>query len=227
MNLGSCGPSSLQVIDPAYVAPSSTAQQPNFSASNVVNPGKHYNRDGDRQLVNGEASHYSRARANLDAMLTSFEGIALAMGSEKLPPEVVVRFGHATHTTPEQAVRMAKLGIIAEVNLASNVQTGSLNQGEIRNGADQHRGREAILAPHVPNERGHALSANVAETPASPKISVEGDRGMHDDKSDGEADRGLVEGAEAPVHDGREDQDPARGRHRCARDRWGERAATA
>ena len=27
------------MIDPAYVAPSSTAQQPNFSASNVVNPG--------------------------------------------------------------------------------------------------------------------------------------------------------------------------------------------
>jgi hypothetical protein len=40
--LEACGPRSLQVIDPAYVAPSSTAQQPNFSASNVVNPGAPY-----------------------------------------------------------------------------------------------------------------------------------------------------------------------------------------
>ncbi|MDB4962527.1 MAG: hypothetical protein JWP01_2526 [Myxococcales bacterium] len=62
--------------------------------------------------------------------------------------------------------------------------------------------------------KSNALSANVAETPASPKISVEGGRGMHDDKSDGEADRGLVEGAQAPIHDGRKDQDPARARCR-------------
>jgi len=137
--------------------------------ANDTEHGKHYNRDGDRQLVDGEASHYSRAKANLDAMLTAFEGIARAMGSEQLPPEVVVRFGHATHTTPEQAVRMAKLGIIAEVNLASNVQTDSLNQGKIENGTDQHRGTESILSPHDASARGHgnmddhALATLVAE----------------------------------------------------------------
>jgi len=63
-----------------------------------------------------------------------------------------------------------------------------------------------------------ALSANVAETPASPKISVEGDRGMHDDKSDGEIDRGVREGDAAPVLDGRKGQDPARGRCGSTRD---------
>jgi NAD(P)-dependent dehydrogenase (short-subunit alcohol dehydrogenase family) len=91
--------------------------------------------------------------------------------------------------------------------------------------ANDHDTDDAVATSAPTREHGkmsrceRALSANVAETPASPKISVEGGRGMHDDKSDGEADRGLVEGAEAPVDDGREDQDPARGRHRRARDR--------
>ena len=66
-------------------------------------------------------------------------------------------------------------------------------------------------------EHESALSANVAETPASPKISVEGDRGMNDDKSDGETDRGVVEGNTAAILDGREAPGSARGRHRRAR----------
>jgi hypothetical protein len=44
----------------------------------------------------------------------------------RLPPDVIVRFGHATHTTPAQAARLAKLGVIAEVNLGSNRATGSV-----------------------------------------------------------------------------------------------------
>ena len=35
-----------------------------------------------------------------------------------------------------------------------------------------------------------ALSANVTETPAALEFDVESDRGMQDDKSDGETDRG-------------------------------------
>lgn len=41
-------------------------------------------------------------------------------------PAFEVRFGHATHATPEQAERMAKLGIIVEANLGSNAVSGSL-----------------------------------------------------------------------------------------------------
>jgi hypothetical protein len=54
-----------------------------------------------------------------------------------------------------------------------------------------------------------SLSANVAETPASLKFSVEGEPGSYDDESDGEADRGVREGDEASVHDGGEDSNPA------------------
>ncbi|MGN6104341.1 MAG: hypothetical protein ACTHU0_04495 [Kofleriaceae bacterium] len=44
------------------------------------------------------------------------------------PTKVFVRFGHATHATPMQARDMARLGILAEVNLGSNIATGSLRQ---------------------------------------------------------------------------------------------------
>ncbi|MBV8760672.1 MAG: hypothetical protein JO257_25490, partial [Deltaproteobacteria bacterium] len=87
----------------------------------------------------------------------------------KLPPEVVVRFGHATHTTPEQAARMAKLGIIAEVNLASNHQTGSAAEQKPTSGVDKKRGHQEILEMHDPEQRGHgnmedhALATLVAE----------------------------------------------------------------
>jgi adenosine deaminase len=39
---------------------------------------------------------------------------------------VIIRFGHATQTTPDQAKLMAKMGIIAEVNLGSNAATGAV-----------------------------------------------------------------------------------------------------
>jgi integrase len=77
----------------------------------------------------------------------------------------------------------------------------------------------------TPLRRDLARSANVAETPASPKFNVEGDRGMHDDKSDGETDRGLGEGETSPVLDSREDSNSARGRRLRSRDRRGDRAA--
>ncbi len=55
----------------------------------------------------------------------------------------------------------------------------------------------------------YPLSANVAETPTTRKISVEGDQGMRDNDRDGKDDRGLREGAPAPVLDGREASHPA------------------
>jgi hypothetical protein len=41
-------------------------------------------------------------------------------------PNVIVRFGHVTHVTEKQAKEMAELGIRADVNLGSNLRTGSL-----------------------------------------------------------------------------------------------------
>src|SRR6185295_4301084 len=44
----------------------------------------------------------------------------------KLSDQVEVRIGHATHITPEQCARLARLGIVVEANISSNLATGSL-----------------------------------------------------------------------------------------------------
>jgi hypothetical protein len=97
--------------------------------ANDMVPGKHFQRDSDRQVRNDRLWSLSgavRAEDNLDRLIKSLQKFAGPDG--KLPPEVIVRFGHATHATPEQAREMAKLGIIAEVNLQSNVETGASAQ---------------------------------------------------------------------------------------------------
>lgn len=90
-------------------------------------PGDSFSRNSNRQVRQdtGELTHYARARDNVDLLLQSLEAVAVQYGGE-LPPEVIVRFGHVTHATSEQAARMKKLGVIAEVNLTSNQATGAL-----------------------------------------------------------------------------------------------------
>lgn len=65
-------------------------------------------RDGHRQTTAaGELTHYVRARENIEALLESLETVAQRPeNGGRLPPQVQVRFGHATHTTPAQAARM-------------------------------------------------------------------------------------------------------------------------
>jgi hypothetical protein len=92
--------------------------------------GKEFDKN-DSKRRGEEAAHYDRARKNLNALLTALESI-------KLDPEhVIIRFGHATHADASQIERMAKLGIVAEVNLHSNVQTGSLEQRDPVTGKSQ------------------------------------------------------------------------------------------
>lgn len=56
---------------------------------------------------------------------------ALGYSSTKAQQDgVVIRFGHATHATPEQVERMAKLGVIVEANIGSNLITGSIIRAE-------------------------------------------------------------------------------------------------
>lgn len=88
---------------------------------------KPYKRDDNRHRdQEGKLPLYERAKHNIDAVLTALE----ALKSRGLldPTKVDVRFGHATHATPEQAIRMKALGITAEVNLHSNVVTGVVDQ---------------------------------------------------------------------------------------------------
>ena len=100
-----------------------------------VVPGKHGARDYNRQVSAGELTHYTRARENIGAILEVLENVAKEHGGS-LPSRVQVRFGHVTHATPEQVVRMNRLGIVAEVNLGSNAETGALD----RSGADLSQG---------------------------------------------------------------------------------------
>ena len=107
--------------------------------ANDVIPGEPYGRDHSRQKQGDQLSHYQRAEENLDTMLTVLEKIASRPENRahggRLPPEVIVRFGHATHATPQQCVRMARLGVIAEANLSSNVETGALARNKPEAGA--------------------------------------------------------------------------------------------
>jgi hypothetical protein len=147
----------------AYEALAAAAQQPGAQKPLVFRPhvgegavdpqtGKPWNRDTDRvRSDEGELLYIDRARENLDAMLDVLSDL---QRNGKLDPDaVVVRFGHATHVTPEQAARMRDLGVIAETNLGSNVATGSLDQ---TGGVDQR------LPPGTPpNYDQHGLATQI------------------------------------------------------------------
>jgi hypothetical protein len=108
------------------------------------------------------------------------------------------------------------------VHGAGNVDTDLAGRNALLSTHFFYFGANAIALPDhlldiAQNRQGHRvhknkpLCANVAETPTTRKISVEGDRGIRDDEWDGEDDRGLSEGAPAPVHDRREAAGAARG----------------
>src|SRR5262249_40819250 len=62
------------------------------------------------------------ARANIDKLLGELED----MGYNRKKDGVIIRFGHATHATPDQIKRMKDLGIIFEANIGSNLATGTI-----------------------------------------------------------------------------------------------------
>jgi hypothetical protein len=85
-------------------------------------------RDEQGHVTGGDA-HATVARKNIDALIETLEGIGYS--AEKAQADlVIVRFGHQTHATPEQIQRLAKLGVIAEANLGSNLETHSISKIE-------------------------------------------------------------------------------------------------
>jgi hypothetical protein len=88
--------------------------------------GKPFHTDKDRVTRNGELAHYERARSNIEQFLQGLE--SLRHEGRLDPTKMIVRLGHVTHATPDQVARMRALGVIAEVNLGSNVTTSALNQ---------------------------------------------------------------------------------------------------
>jgi hypothetical protein len=73
----------------------------------------------------GGPKHYSLAAANLETLISHLENRGYN-AAQAAKDGVIVRFGHATHLTQDQVQRIKGLGIYAEANLGSNVQTGAL-----------------------------------------------------------------------------------------------------
>lgn len=122
-------------------------------------PGESFSRDSRRQVTpdRSELTHYRRARENLDLLLQALEAVAVQYGG-RIPPEISVRFGHAAHATSEQAARMKKLGVVAEVNLGSNYATGSVskNKGELAAGEEIPSGQDRSVLGSLDD---HSLGA--------------------------------------------------------------------
>lgn len=72
----------------------------------------------------GEPVHYQHARDNLSFMLGAIKNVRT-----KIPDfdsYVVVRLGHVTHATPEHIKQIIAQNISVDINLTSNISTGSL-----------------------------------------------------------------------------------------------------
>jgi hypothetical protein len=118
---------------------------------------------GNRQLHDRDHSdaHYGKARSNLDALIANVERLTTVTGADGKPiydpanPAFEVRFGHATHATPEQAEAMARLGIKVEVNMGSNAVSGSLQDSKTN-----PRGRSASGHLHALDD--HSSSVIIA-----------------------------------------------------------------
>lgn len=73
--------------------------------------------------VSEKSSHREWASKNIQHVLDTLK---LIKKEGKWSERVVVRFGHATHATPEQLEEIKELGIIVEANLGSNLATKSV-----------------------------------------------------------------------------------------------------
>ncbi len=118
----------LDHLELARATGAPTVFRPHVGEGSVDNTaGQPFARDRDRKrTADGALTHQVRARHNLEQLLVALED--LRVRGEFDSNLVIVRFGHATMATPDQVVRMRALGVLAEVNLGSNVRTGSADQ---------------------------------------------------------------------------------------------------
>jgi hypothetical protein len=96
--------------------------------------------EAQRRLgVEGSSKQAATAKHNLGMILDRLEKMEQE-GTYTAPPagHVQVRLGHVTATTPELAQRMARLGVIAEVNVGSNQVTGANKRATDGDRLDEH-----------------------------------------------------------------------------------------
>jgi len=148
--------------------------------------GEAYGRDHNRQMTKdrSQLSHYARAEANLEVIITVMEAVAARRENSsyggRLPPEVIVRFGHATHATARQAERLVRLGIHVEVNLSSNQATGASATHKPAPGQIDHTSAPSdstLVADKAHSIEDHAFASLVFHE-ASIMISTDGNSVM-------------------------------------------------
>lgn len=92
-------------------------------------PGDFHRDQGAIDPKTNQPIHYGNAEHNVDTLLGALQD--LGYGPEmRATDKVGIRFGHATHATPEQIAVMKQLGVMAEANLISNVETGALQPNQ-------------------------------------------------------------------------------------------------
>lgn len=80
---------------------------------------------GEGYKTDDSGEHAKVAHDNLEQMIAALEEDGYHAGDG-----VIVRFGHAAHADASQLARMAKMGIIVEANIGSNLATGSIATAE-------------------------------------------------------------------------------------------------
>ncbi len=143
-----CGPESgrwsdrgMEELERAFGLVETEAQ---FSGRRLVfrpHVGEGYSGTGAQRRLGVEERSKQAATAahNLELIVSRLEKMA-SEGSYEPPPGgfVQVRLGHVTATTPDLAARMARLGVIAEVNVGSNMITGAAQRAKHGDRLDQH-----------------------------------------------------------------------------------------
>ena len=120
--------------------------------------------DRDRPPVDsdGRPVHYDIAQGNLRNLVDTLDAISAENGG--LDPNVLLRFGHATHADADIASRMASHGVYAEVNLTSNVETSAIVQPDRSTDATQIHPDTPLQGNegHVPSADEHGLLTLIA-----------------------------------------------------------------
>lgn len=76
---------------------------------------------GEGYDPNHTGEHVEIAQANLKLLIKTLKDLGYNGSGD-----VIIRFGHATHATPQMLADMASIGIIVEANIGSNLATGSV-----------------------------------------------------------------------------------------------------
>jgi len=151
---------------------------------------------GEGYDPNHTGEHVEIAQANMRKLIETLETLGYDGSGD-----VIVRFGHGTHATPELMGRMAKLGIIVEANVGSNIATGSvLSAGEHPLLANMFYGVKTVLATDAQGVMGTTLTVEyqraqqlISQFKAGEPIEIDGKKVFYKDLTAAQKERFSVD----------------------------------